>query len=71
MVGPRLRQLREKAGLTQAEMAARLQREGWDIGRETLAKVEAQFRCVTDRELVRFADALEVEPSELLKPTKF
>jgi hypothetical protein len=33
--------------------------------------VESQVRCVTDRELVRFAEALEVDPSELLKPAKF
>ena len=71
MIGPRLRSLREAEGLTQAEFAARLQLAGWDISRETLAKVESQVRCVTDRELVRFAEALEVEPSELLKPTKF
>ena len=71
MIGPTLRLLREAEGLTQAEFAARLQLAGWDISRETLAKVESQFRCVTDRELVRFAEALEVDPSELLKPTKF
>lgn len=71
MIGPTLRHLREAEGLTQADLAARLQRGGWDISRETLAKVESQVRCVTDRELVRFAEALEVEPSELLKPTKF
>lgn len=71
MIGPRLRSLREAEGLTQAEFAARLQLAGWDISRETLAKVESQVRCVTDRELVRFAEALEVEPNELLKPVKF
>ena len=71
MIGPTLRSLREAEGLTQAEFAARLQLAGWDISRETLAKVESQVRCVTDRELVRFAEALEVEPSELLRPTKF
>ncbi len=71
MIGPRLRSLREAEGLTQSEFAARLQRDGWDISRETLAKVESQVRCVTDRELVRFADALDVDPSELLHPTKF
>ena len=48
-----------------------MQITGWDISRETLAKVESQVRCVTDRELVRFAEALEVNPSELLKLTKF
>ena len=44
---------------------------GWDISRETLAKVESQVRCVTDRELVRFAEALDVDPSELLKAARF
>ena len=71
MIGPTLRSLREAEGLTQAEFAARLQIAGWDISRETLAKVESQVRCVTDRELVRFAEALEIDPSELLRPTKF
>lgn len=71
MIGPTLRSLREAEGLTQAELAGRLQLAGWDISRETLAKVESQVRCVTDRELVRFAEALEVNTSELLKPTKF
>ena len=71
MIGPMLRSLREAEGLTQAELAARLQLSGWDISRETLAKVESQVRCVTDRELVRFAEALEVDPSDLLKPAKF
>jgi transcriptional regulator with XRE-family HTH domain len=71
MIGPTLRSLREAEGLTQAELAGRLQLAGWDISRETLAKVESQVRCVTDRELVRFAEALEVNPSELLKPTRF
>ena len=71
MIGPRLRSLREAEGLTQAEFAARLQLAGWDISRETLAKVESQVRCVTDRELVRFAEALEVEPNALLRPVKF
>jgi len=58
-------------GLPQAEFAGRLQLAGWDISRETLAKVESQARCATDRELVRFAEALEVEPTELLRPAKF
>ena len=71
MIGPTLRSLREAEGLTQAELAGRLQLAGWDISRETLAKVESQVRCVTDRELVRFAEALEVNLSELLKPARF
>jgi transcriptional regulator with XRE-family HTH domain len=71
LIGPKLRFLREVEGLTQAEFAGRLQIAGWDISRETLAKVESQIRCVTDQELVRFAEALKVEPTELLRPMKF
>jgi hypothetical protein len=52
-------------------LASRLQVTGWDISRETLAKVESQVRCVTDWALVRFVEALDVDPSELLKPTRF
>jgi hypothetical protein len=43
-------------------LAGRLQITDWDISRETLAKVESH---------VRFAEALDVDQSELLKPTKF
>jgi transcriptional regulator with XRE-family HTH domain len=71
MIGPKLRDLREAEGLTQAEMVARLQRDGWDISRETYAKIESQFRCVTDREVVRLAGTLRVDPGELLRPAKF
>ena len=41
MIGPTLRSLREAEGLTQAELAGRLQLAGWDISRETLAKVKS------------------------------
>jgi len=33
--------------------------------------MESQVRSVTGRELVRFAEAFEVEPTELLGPVKF
>ena len=40
---------------------------GWDISRGTLAKIESQVRCVTDKELVVLAKALKVAPNELLE----
>jgi 4-hydroxy-L-threonine phosphate dehydrogenase PdxA len=39
---------------------------GWDLSRETLAKIEAQFRWVSDFELMCLALALKVEVTELL-----
>ena len=67
IVGPVIRQLREKRGLTQPMLVAKLNLLGWDISRETLAKIEAQFRWVADFEILQLADALEEDAGEILK----
>lgn len=66
IVGPIIRQLREKKGLTQAQLVAKLNLIGWDLSRGTLAKIEAQLRCVTDYEIPILATSVGLEPSELL-----
>ncbi|HTI69881.1 MAG TPA: helix-turn-helix transcriptional regulator [Candidatus Limnocylindria bacterium] len=70
IVGPVIRTLREKQGLTQPMLVAKLNLAGWDISRETFAKIESQIRWVADFELLWLAAALEVEPGELLKRAK-
>lgn len=45
------------------------QRMGWDISRDTLAKVESQTRWLADFELAFLADALRV-PLDLLLPER-
>lgn len=67
IVGPIIREAREEKGLTQAMLVARLNLEGWDISRETLAKVESQVRWVADFELVQLAKGVGVEPGDLLR----
>ena len=67
IVGPVIRQLRDQQGLTQAMLVAKLNLGGWDISRETFAKIETQIRWVADFEIVLLANACEVEPAELLK----
>ena len=67
IVGPVIRDLRGKKGLAQAQLAAKLNLLGWDVSRGTLAKIEAQVRCVTDYELPLLASALGIEPTELLR----
>lgn len=67
IVGPVVRQLREKAGLTQQELVAKLNLLGWDISRETLAKIESQIRCIADFELQHFTDALGVSMERLFE----
>jgi len=66
IVGPVIRQLREQQKLTQPLLVAKLNLLGWDISRETLAKIEAQFRWVADFELVQLAEALRVDAGEIL-----
>lgn len=60
MIGPKLREIRSARGLTQSDLASRCQRKGWDLSRETLAKIEGQSRWVADFELVFFASVLDL-----------
>lgn len=67
-VGPQVRRLRNQQGLTQPMLAARCRRWGWDLSRETLAKIETQLRWVSDFELLCLAKALHVVPDDLWPP---
>ena len=60
-----MRQLRDAKGWTQAELAAKLQLFGWDVSRESLAKLETQQRRVPDGELLIFAKILAVQTDDL------
>jgi hypothetical protein len=39
----------------------------WDISRGTLAKIEAQVRCVTDYEVFKLAEGVGLDAPELLR----
>lgn len=67
MIGRHLRRLRNDRGLTQPQLAALLQRAGWDISRDTVARIEDQRRWISDFELVFLADVLKVPILELLE----
>jgi transcriptional regulator with XRE-family HTH domain len=67
IVGPVVRELREKKGLTQPELVAKLNVQGWDVSREILAKIEAQFRWVADFEILKLAASVGIEGPELLR----
>ena len=66
IVGPVIRQLRAKKGLSQAQVVAKLNLMEWDLSRATFSKIEAQIRCVTDYEIPTLAASIGVEPAELL-----
>ncbi len=67
IIGPVVRQIREQQNLTQAMLVAKLNLKGWDISRETLAKLEAQIRWIADFEIIPLAKGLGLEPTELLR----
>lgn len=67
IVGPIIRELREKQGLSQPQLAVKINLHGWDISRETLAKIESQIRWVADLEIGKLAHALDIESPELLR----
>jgi len=62
IVGSRVRMARHECipRITQKDLAARLQIEGWDISRSGIAKIESGLRQVTDIELYRLSQALDV-----------
>ena len=69
LVGPQVRQLRYLGGLSQPGLAAKCQLLGWDIGRDTIAKIEGQTRWVGDLELAHLARCLGVTVETLYPGT--
>ena len=61
IVGPQLRRIRSERGLSQPKLVEVLQRKGWDISRDTLAKIEDQRRWVSDFEAAFLAEVLKVD----------
>lgn len=66
-VGTKIRILREKAGLTQDMLAARLQTMGCDITRSALAKIEVAQRHLYPDEIRWLKHILQVEYNDILE----
>jgi transcriptional regulator with XRE-family HTH domain len=65
IIGPKVRHVREIKKLTQEQLVARCNIDGWNISRSTLAKIESQVRRITDIEVKRLATALEIKIQDL------
>lgn len=65
-VGQNIRKLREKSGLTQEMLSARLQLEGCDITRSALAKIEVGQRHLYPDEIILIKKILKVSFNEIL-----
>lgn len=65
IVGPQIRKLRYKQGMTQEMFAAKCTVKGLELSRATLSKIEAKVRCVSDHELRMLAKILKVDVKDL------
>ena len=66
LIGPQVRWMRERLGLTQDELAGRLSRYGLELDYVKIGQIENGKRRVVDWELVGFARALGVSVNWLL-----
>ena len=64
--GPQVRTAREKAGLSQEQLAARVQLKGHSLTQKAISRIETGSRVVPDFEIPLLADALHVNPLWLL-----
>lgn len=69
-VGCQVRLFRRQLGLSQEELAARIQVAGLDLTQKTISRIETGDRIVADYELPYLADALHVDLAALFVPSK-
>ncbi len=66
-VGNNVRLLREKAGLTQEQLSARLQVHGCDITRSAVAKIEVGQRHLYPDEIILIKELLRASYEDIFK----
>lgn len=66
IIHTRLKEIREKRGLSQSNLAAKLQTMNVNIDQQMISRIEKNKRQVTDYELACICECLSVSPSELL-----
>lgn len=64
--GCKIRELREAAGLSQEQLAARIQLAGLNLNQKAISRIETGERVVPDFELLYFSEALGVPVCSLL-----
>lgn len=67
--GAKIRNLREAAGLSQEQLAAKLQLAGLNLNQKAVSRIETGDRVVPDFELLHFSEVLCV-PVDVLLGTK-
>jgi transcriptional regulator with XRE-family HTH domain len=65
IVGKNIQKIREKQGITQEQLAIKLEVEGWKVDRFLVSKIERGERQVLDTEVLLITKALNVTVSKL------
>jgi transcriptional regulator with XRE-family HTH domain len=65
VIGPQVRELRERKGWTQSQLAVKLQLFGWDTSQDSVSRLENQDRRVPDLELFVLGKVLEAKFEDL------
>lgn len=66
LISQRLIALRKEQGLSQRDLAQKLQLAGYDMDRNVITRIETNQRYVTDIELKALAEALDTTYSYLI-----
>lgn len=67
IVGPLIKVLRRKKGLTQDQVVAQMQIGGIQIDQKAISRIENGERIITDYELMRLAEILDKSADQILK----
>lgn len=65
--GVKIRELREAVGLSQEQLAAKLQLAGLNLNQKAISRIETGIRVVPDYELIYFSNVLSVPICKLLE----
>ena len=65
--GQNVRKLREKLGLSQDQLAAKLQTEGLGVNQNSVSRIETGKRIIADFELKAIAKVLRTDANSLLE----
>lgn len=68
-IGSNIRYLREKCGLTQEQVAAKLQVRGCDITRSSIAKIEVGQRHIYPDEIILLKEIFNVKYEDIFDIT--
>lgn len=68
--GERIRTARERLGLSQEELAAKVQLNGHSLTQKAISRIETGQRIVADYEIPLLASALKVDPLWLIEITE-